>query len=137
MDIAKSLRLKVCSDPTAVYAQVHCATLLQAAIEIERLRDALRFIAESEPLTFAECSVAEQIIGRAKAALTNRAMPTPEAQWEALARNALDEGMSEQEFVKHVHSSNRAAARKAYNMVTTNDYEKELRDSIRNGPGSS
>jgi hypothetical protein len=40
-----------------------------AADEIERLRSALAFIAGQEQYTFAECSLAEQIIGRAKAAL--------------------------------------------------------------------
>jgi hypothetical protein len=43
------------------------AEALQA--ENERLREALQFIASQEPLTFAECSVAEAIIGRAKTAL--------------------------------------------------------------------
>jgi hypothetical protein len=37
--------------------------------EVERLREALQFIAGQESLTFAECSAAEEIIGRAKAAL--------------------------------------------------------------------
>jgi hypothetical protein len=45
--------------------------LVSQALEEEnkRLREALQFIASQEPLTFAECSVAEAIIGRAKAAL--------------------------------------------------------------------
>lgn len=38
---------------------------------IAELEAALRFIAGQEPLTFAECSVAEAIIDRAKAALRN------------------------------------------------------------------
>lgn len=43
---------------------------LQAAgAEIARLRAALEFIVSQENLTFAECSLAEEIIGRAKAAL--------------------------------------------------------------------
>lgn len=36
-DIAKRLRLKISSDPRAAYAQVSCAMLMEAALEIERL----------------------------------------------------------------------------------------------------
>jgi hypothetical protein len=38
-------------------------------VQVAELRDALQFIANQEALTFAECSVAEEIIRRAKAAL--------------------------------------------------------------------
>jgi midasin (ATPase involved in ribosome maturation) len=38
---------------------------------VANLEAALQFIAEQEPLTFAECSVAEAIVSRAKAALGN------------------------------------------------------------------
>jgi hypothetical protein len=37
--------------------------------QVGRMRDALQFIASQEALTFAECSVAEEIVRRAKAAL--------------------------------------------------------------------
>ena len=37
--------------------------------KVRKLRDALRFIAAQENLTFAECSLAEEIVSRAKAAL--------------------------------------------------------------------
>lgn len=60
MDIVDRLRL---GGPNAM------EVVGQAADEIERLRAALEYIAGQENLTFAECSIAEEIIGRAKAAL--------------------------------------------------------------------
>ena len=47
MDIAKTLRLKACSDPEADYAQVSCTTLFQAAVEVERLRAAIAAIQQA------------------------------------------------------------------------------------------
>jgi hypothetical protein len=43
--------------------------VLALKAENERLREALQFIISQEPLTFAECSAAEAIMARAKAAL--------------------------------------------------------------------
>ena len=38
----------------------------------KRMREALEFIAKQEDLTFAECSLAEEIVSRAKAALAQK-----------------------------------------------------------------
>lgn len=43
--------------------------------ENKRLREALRWIAAQENLTFAECSVAEEIVCRARAALSQEEKP--------------------------------------------------------------
>jgi hypothetical protein len=54
--------------PMAHMAEMYLE-LQAAGAEIARLRAALEFIVSQENLTFAECSLAEEIIGRAKAAL--------------------------------------------------------------------
>jgi hypothetical protein len=47
---------------------------IQSAVsaKCEELKDVLRFIASQEDLMFAECSVAEEIVRRAKAALDHK-----------------------------------------------------------------
>jgi hypothetical protein len=57
-------------DPYVFFCEVADHGYHSRDAEVARLREALSFIASQEDLTFAECSLAEEIIDRANAALS-------------------------------------------------------------------